>query len=184
MFPDQAQRKNVIKGSIDHRSDKSKCRLCKEKEKPADHLSSTCSKIAQTDYLERQNRLASMLQWNLCNELIKNFSAAEKWWVHKAEKVLQKDHVKILWNSKIQTEKTKHLAQNNPNPHHVGLEKAGMRCGHGNTGDSKMEQKELEKITKNQDLKVEVKRLWEKKTTVLPMVMGALWAQKGTLDLK
>ena len=43
-------------------------------------------------------------------------------------------------------------------------------------GDSRIQQKELEKITKYQDLRVEVERLWERKATVVPVVIGALGA--------
>ena len=43
-------------------------------------------------------------------------------------------------------------------------------------GDSRIDQKEVEKITKYKDLKIEVERLWEKKTTVLPVVIGVLGA--------
>ena len=41
-------------------------------------------------------------------------------------------------------------------------------------GDSRINQKEVEKITKYQDQKVKVERLWEKKATVVPVVIGAL----------
>ena len=40
-------------------------------------------------------------------------------------------------------------------------------------GDNRIDQKEVEKITKYQDMKVEVERLWEKKATVVPVVIGA-----------
>ena len=43
-------------------------------------------------------------------------------------------------------------------------------------GDSRINQKEVEKITKYQDLKIEVERLWEKKATAVPVVIGALGA--------
>ena len=43
-------------------------------------------------------------------------------------------------------------------------------------GDSRINQKEVEKITKYQDLIVEVERLWEKKATVVLVVIGALGA--------
>ena len=45
-------------------------------------------------------------------------------------------------------------------------------------GDSKIEQKQLEKITKYQGLNMEVERLWEKKAmmVVQPVVIGALGA--------
>jgi hypothetical protein len=55
---DQALRTNTIKAHIDGTSDDSKCRLCKEKEETIDHLVSACSKIAQTDYKERHNKVA------------------------------------------------------------------------------------------------------------------------------
>ena len=43
-------------------------------------------------------------------------------------------------------------------------------------GDSRIDQKEVEKITKYQYLKVEVERLLKKKATVVPVVIGALGA--------
>ena len=42
------------------------------------------------------------------------------------------------------------------------------------SGDSRINQTEVEKIKKYQDLKVEVERLWEKKATIVPVVIGAL----------
>ena len=63
---DQALRTNAIKVKIDKVTEDSKCRLCKEKDETIDHLISSCSKIAQADYKELHNKVASMLHWNLC----------------------------------------------------------------------------------------------------------------------
>ena len=63
---DQALRTNAIKTKIDKTVNDSKCRLCNEKEEIVDHVVSICSKIAQTDFKERPNKVASMLHWNLC----------------------------------------------------------------------------------------------------------------------
>ena len=41
-------------------------------------------------------------------------------------------------------------------------------------GDSRIEEKELEKISKYQDLKIEIEMLWEKQATVVPVVVGSL----------
>ena len=41
-------------------------------------------------------------------------------------------------------------------------------------GDGRIEEKELEKISKYQDLKTEIERLWEKHATVVPVVIGSL----------
>ena len=43
-------------------------------------------------------------------------------------------------------------------------------------GDSRIEEKELEKISKYQDLKIEIEILWEKQATVVPVVIGSLGA--------
>ena len=43
-------------------------------------------------------------------------------------------------------------------------------------GDGRIEEKELEKISKYQDLKIEIKRLWEKLATVVSVVIGSLGA--------
>ena len=41
-----------------------------------------------------------------------------------------------------------------------------------NPGDSRIQQKKVEKVTKYQDLKIEVERLWERKATVVPAVIA------------
>ena len=91
---DQALRTNAIKAKIDKVKEDSKCRLCKEQGETIDHLINVCSKIAQTDYKERHNKVASMLHWNLCKKY--NLPVSEKWWEHNVEKMLQNEEVKIL----------------------------------------------------------------------------------------
>ena len=71
----------------------------------------------------------------------------------QCRKVLQNEEVKILWDFKILT--NKHLAHNMPDLTVV---------------------EKVEKITKYQDLKVEVEKLWKKKATVVLVVIGALGA--------
>ena len=41
-------------------------------------------------------------------------------------------------------------------------------------GDGRIEEKEREKISKYQDLKIEIERLWEKQATVVSVVIGSL----------
>ena len=103
-------RTNAIKTKIDKTTNDSKCRLCKEKKESVDHLVSACCKIALTDYKKRHNKVAYMLHWNLCKKY--HLLAAEIWWEHKIEKVLQNNEAKILWDFKIETDK--HLAHNIP----------------------------------------------------------------------
>jgi hypothetical protein len=168
---DQALRTNAIKAKIDKTINSSKCRLCKEREETVDHLVSACSKIAQTEYKARHNKVATMLHWSLCQKY--NLPAADKWWEHKVEKVVQNDDAKILWDFSIQTDK--HLAHNIPDITVVERKQVWI-IDVSIPGDSRIEQKEMEKITKYQDLRIEVERIWEKRATVVPVVIGALGA--------
>ena len=43
-------------------------------------------------------------------------------------------------------------------------------------GDGIIKEKGLENISKYQDLKIEIERLWEKQATVVPVVIGSLGA--------
>ena len=57
----QALRTNDFKAKIDKVTEDSKCQLCKKKDETMDHLISSCSEIAQTDYKKRHNTVASIL---------------------------------------------------------------------------------------------------------------------------
>ena len=87
--------------------------------------------------------------------------------------MLQNEEVENLWDFKIQT--GKHLAHNIPNLTVVEKKQAEL-IDVAIPGDSRIDRKEVEKITKYQDLKIEIERLWEKKATVVPVVIGALGA--------
>ena len=43
-------------------------------------------------------------------------------------------------------------------------------------GDGRIEEKDLEKISQCQDLKIEIEKLWEKQATVVPVVIVSLFA--------
>ena len=89
-----------------------------------------------------------MLHWNLCKKY--HLTASEKWWEHNVEKVLQNEEVKILCDFKIQTDK--HLTHNKPDITVVEKKRLWL-IDMAIPGDSRIDQKEVEKITKYQDLK-------------------------------
>ena len=95
-----------------------------------------------------------MLHWNLCRKY--NLPTAHKWWEHKVDKVLQKEDVKILWDFKIQTDM--HLAHNIPAITVVEKKRVWI-IDVAIPGDSRIEEKELDKIRKYQDLKIEIEKL-------------------------
>ena len=70
-------------------------------------------------------------------------------WEHKFDKILQKEDVKILWDFKIQTDK--HLAHNIADIT-VVEKKWVWIIDVAITGDGRIQEKELEKISKYQVL--------------------------------
>ena len=52
----------------------------------------------------RHDNVAKMLHWKPCEKW--GFNRAEKWYIHKPEKVLESENSKILWDFPIETDKT------------------------------------------------------------------------------
>ena len=70
----------------------------------------------------------------------------------------------------------KHLAHNIPDI--TGVEKKRVWIiDVAIPGDGRVEEKQLEKISNYQDLKIEIERLWEKQATVVPVMIGSLGAR-------
>ena len=150
------------------------CRLCGSKEETVDHLASSCSKIAQTDYKARHDKVAANLHWSLCKQF--GFNRTDKWWEHRAEKALENDEFKLLWDYDIQVDRQ--IKERRPDLIVVNKKlKEAWLVDVAVPGDSRVGSKEVEKQIKYRDLAIEVQRLWElKKVKVIPIVIGALGA--------
>ena len=184
---DQALSTNAIKANIYKLKISPMCRLCGTKEETVDHLVSCCSTIAQTDYKGRHDRVAAMLHWSLCGQY--GFPRTQNWWSHQAEKVLENDDYKLLWDFAIRTDQV--ISHHRPDIVIVDKQsKEAMLVDVAIPGDSRVASKKLEKKIKYQDLAIEVQRLWElKKVKIVPIVIGALGAvpaafRKHLSDLK
>ena len=83
----------------------------------------------------------------------------------------ENDEVKILWDLQIQTDR--HLEHNTPDI--VVIERRNVWIiDIAIPGDANVENKELEKLTKYNDLAIKTSHLWMKQTSVIPVVIGAL----------
>ena len=96
---DQALRTNYRKAKIEKSTNESACRLCKEKEETISHIVSEYSKIAQTEYKKRHDRVATTIHWALCKKY--GLPHTEKWCDHRAEPVMENEHVKLLWDFNV-----------------------------------------------------------------------------------
>ena len=80
-----------------------RCRICIQYEETIDHLISGCPTLAPNEYLNRHNRVAQYLHWNIC----KHYGAqhAGNWYEHQSETATETGNVTILWQCNIQTDR-------------------------------------------------------------------------------
>ena len=173
---DQAIRTNYIKHRVDKSTTSPLCRLCRSSSETIDHILNGCPKLAQTEYKMRHDKVAAAIHWSLCNRFGFQTSKTCKWYEHRAEKVIENDAVKILWDFHVQTDKK---------IEHCRLdililkkhEKEAILIDIAVPGDTRIIDREQDKILAYQDLKWEIKRCWGlRKVKVIPVVVGALGA--------
>ena len=169
---EQALRTNYIKFHIDKNAESPLCRMCGERGETISHLVSECGKLAQKEYKKRHDNVARYVHWLLCRE--GGFDRADKWYDQKPEAVIENENFKLLWDFTIQCDRVIEARR----PDIVLVDK---RCKEVKIidiavpGDSRVKEKELEKIEKYQMLREEIRRLWQvSNVTVIPVVVGAL----------
>jgi len=86
--------------------------------------------------------------------------------------VVENDQVKILWGFNIYCDRiiSADLTIVEKSENLVTLVDVAIPA------NKRIVEKEQEKITKYQDLRIELERLWNKKTRIIPVVIGALGA--------
>jgi hypothetical protein len=117
--------------------------------------------------------VCAQLHFNICKEtgvkLDKNH-----WYEHvqKPVETNQGGKVTILWNQQVQTDRT--IPNNKPDIIIRDNEKGTcMLIDAAISGDRNVIKKEAEKILKYKDLTIEIQRMWNVKTKVIPVISGA-----------
>ena len=171
---DQALRTNYVKHKIDKDPSSPLCRLCHTFNETVDHITSCCPKLAQSEYKSRHDKVAATIHWGLCKQF--NLPHAERWYEHRAEKVDENDDIKLLWDFHIQSDHVIEACR----PDIVIVKKklkTALIIDIAVPGDSRVCTKGQEKILKYQDLKREIKKLWQlKEVRIVPIIVGALGA--------
>uniref|UniRef100_H3ARW9 Reverse transcriptase zinc-binding domain-containing protein n=1 Tax=Latimeria chalumnae TaxID=7897 RepID=H3ARW9_LATCH len=153
-----------------------KCRRCKIFAETVMHIVSGCPMLAQGVYCERHNQVASALHWDFCGQY--QLPRGQHWWEHKPEPVTENERVKILWDFTLRLEKPDILLTqkaSGSNPQKITI--IDIAC----PWDETLAEKEEEKISKYQPLRMELKRTWGGKAKVVPIVIGTLGAPPKTL---
>ena len=147
--------------------------MCRKVDESIDHIVSDCSKFAQKEYKRRHDNLGKIVHWKLASKC--NFEAQDEWYEHEPESVLENEDYKILRDFSIQTD---HVIEAQ-RPDLVVLDKKGRSCKIIDfvvPADSRIEEKEKDKIEKYQDLRRELQKIWNVKVKFIPLVVGSLGA--------
>ena len=150
----------------------SRCRLCGDKGKTIIHMISKCSKLAQKEYNTRHDRVGKVIHWELCKKL--KFDLTNKWYMHNPESVQENETHKFLWDFEIQTDYL--ISARLPDLILVNKKKK-RTCRIVNfafPADHRVKLKESEKKDKYLVFARELKKLWNMKVMVIPIVISAL----------
>ena len=168
---DNAIRTNHIKARIDETQQNSKCRLCGDRDEMTNHIISECSKLAQKEYKARHDWVDKVILWEMCRKF--QFDHTNKWYMQNPAPVLENDSHKLLWDYNIQTDHL--IPARRPDLIVINKKKKKRICkivDFAVPADHGINLKESEKKDKYLDLARELKKLWNMKVTIVPIVIG------------
>ena len=166
-----AIRTNYIKARIDKTQQNSRCRFCGEGDEMISHIISECSKLIHKEYKTRHDWVGKVIHWELCKKL--KFDHTNKLYMHNTTSVLENETYKLLKDFEIQTD---HLISAR-RPDLIIINKKVRTCrilDFAVPADHWVKPKVCEKRDKYLDLARELKKLWNRKVTIIPLVIGAL----------
>jgi len=134
---------------------------------------SACPIVTKEEYINRHDRLCTQLNFNICKETGVQLDKIH-WYEHvpKSVETGQGSNVTILWNQQVQTDIT--IPNNKPDIIIRDNEKRTcMLIDVAISGDRNVIKKEAEKILKYKDLTIEIQRMWNAKTKVIPVTICA-----------
>ena len=151
--------------------------MCGTRNETISYIVSECGKLAQKEYKRRYDNVGRYAHWQFCEKL--GFNRARPWYEHEPESVVENENFKIIWDFSIQCD---HMieARRSDLPVADKVKKETMIINVAIPRDTRVCDKEQEKIEKYSLLKDEIARLRQmKKFVVIPIVVGAL----GTITI-
>ena len=97
----------------------------------------------------------------------------DQWYKHEPESVLEKEYYKILWDFSIQAAHVIEALR----PDLALVDKKERSCKKVDfavPGDSRIEEKEKDKIEKYPNLRRELQKIWNVEVKIIPLVVGSL----------
>ena len=175
---EQALNTNSVR-KIYHKDVLNKCRLCGTHVENVLHIVSGCSMLAQKEYKRRHDKVCLNIHWALCKKY--GVKVCERWYEHKVESVIENDIVKILWDICIQADRQIEHRR----PDIVVMEKNTNKCLIIDVAcpvDNNMILKRNEKLDNYSELRLEIARMWDRETLIVPIIIGALGSIPNDLE--
>ena len=172
---DNAIRTNHIKTRIDKTQQNSKYRQCSDGDERINHIISECSKLAQNENKTRHDWVGKVIHWEMCKTF--KFDHTNKWYMHNPAPVIENDTHRLLWDFNIHSDQlisTRRpdliiINNNNNNNNKQNLQNVDFAV----PADHRIKLKECNKKDKYLDVARELKKLWNMKVTIVPIVIGA-----------
>ena len=164
-----AIRTNHIKARIDKMIKNCKCWLCGDRDETSNHIISEYSKLAQKEYKTRNDGADKVIYWKICKKF--EFNHTNKWYIHNPVSVLENDTHKLQWDFGIQMD---HLISTR-RPDLIIINKKKRTCKIVDVAvpaDPRIKLKENENKEKYLDFARGLKKLWNIKVTIIPIVIG------------
>ena len=159
-----------------------KCRTCSQYEETVDHIVPGCEVLAKTEYISRHDKAAAYFHWKICQD--HDSEVIETWYEHKPESVTHNKDSKItiMWDPPVITDRT--ITANRPDIIIKGLVNSTCKLIDVSIpSDRNIALEEIGKKSKYKDLELEIQRMWQMKTEVIPVVVGALGTiKKGMVE--
>ena len=134
-----------------------------------------CPILAKEQYIKGHGRVGAQLHFNIYKETGVDWDKKHLYGhVPKSVETSQGGKVTILWNQQVQTDRTIH----NNKPDFIICDNEKRTCmliDVANPRDRNVIKKEAEKILKYKDLTIEIQRMWNVKTKVIPVIIRYDW---------
>ena len=149
-----------------------KCRLCGKTQETIQHISSGCSYLAPTQYLERHNNVAKIIYLKIA-EKCKLIQGREFYFKYNPPPLKENEDYKLYWDQQFQTQGT--IQHNKPD---IALfskrEKIAYLIDIAVPLDGNVQKACVEKRMKYQDLTYELKQIYQlKEVLIMPLVISS-----------
>ena len=154
-------------------SDDDKCRICKMEQETIFHILAGCDKLARREYFMRHNNVCKYVHQKVLQAF--GIDCSKNWFSHKPQEVVLKRNVEVVYDQVIATDRP--IVCNRPDILVKDIEnKRILVIDISCPCDTNVRKKELEKLAKYGELKLELQKMWGMECEVLPVVVGGLGA--------